>query len=397
MLNRAVLRIANASSSPERRRRAVIALLCGIVAVVCASCSSAGSGSTAGSTATGSNAAKDAATGCSKESTSQYEAALQAPKFTLPAAFSASSMRGKTFAYIAIITNDVVQERYDGFSDGLKSVGAKSIYFDGQGTPDAIAQAFHVAITQRVSGIVTDGFDASTLVKSALASAKAANIPVITTYADDPSAALPDGVVANIAPPINKMGAVQADYALAKTDCKLHVLVVYTSEAQLTIDAAVGLEQEVRRLCPSNCQVTKLDFNAATYQTALTPQVQTALLRDPSINYVVLSGGDVLAPYAVKAVKSLNRKVPIISGEGSGLSEAVHGDGVVADLLWPPNDLAGYFDADGVMRAANGQARNVQLPTRLVDSTNWGDGDINALFPSASAIKNDFKALWGVK
>jgi hypothetical protein len=115
----------------------------------------------------------------------------------------------------------------------------------------------------------------------------------------------------------------------------------FTSASQLTTDGADAFVDEVKRVCPQDCTAAKMDVNAASYATDLAPQLQTALQRDPRINFIALGAGDVFAPYAVQGVKLLGRDVAITCGEGSGLADDIKGNGVVvADVLWTPTDLA---------------------------------------------------------
>jgi len=331
---------------------------------------------------------------CGKAATAEYKKAMAEPKFGLSPAFDASALSGKKFAFVGINNNSIIQDKVAGFKEALKTVGADVVFFDGKGRPDVIAQAMQSAIAQDVAGIVTDGFDAAALAKPAVVDAGEANIPVVNTNAYDPSTPLPEGIAANVAPGTVDIGTIEADYLLAKTDCKLHALQVFTSVANMTVEVETAFGKEVKRLCPDDCKVTKMDVNAATYQTDLAPQVQTALQRDASVNAIALGAGDVFAPYAATAVKALGSKALIISYQGSGLKEAIGGDGIVANVLWAPPGVDGYYAADAVMRAASGDPANAQVPIRLADSSNWGDGNIDTLFSGAKQAKDDFKALW---
>ena len=333
---------------------------------------------------------------CGAEAQAAYEEAVEAPEFDLPPAFDASEVKGKTFAYVGIITNSIIQEKFDAFAEGLESVGAKAIYFDGKGRPDVITQAIESAIAQNVSAIIGDGIDAAALAGSAVAHANAANIPVINMNAGDPGSSLPDGIAANVAPGAFKTGVLQADYLLAKTDCKLNALSVFTSAAKLLADQNTAFKKEVERLCPKDCKVTEIDFDAATYPTSMTPQMQSALQRDPSINAIAL--GDVTAPYIATAVQSVNSEAIMIGAQGDALVDALKGAGVAADVVWPPTEVLGYYGADAVMRAALGQPLTVETPLRLVDASNWGtDPSIAAQFPGSENLPDEFKKVWGVQ
>ena len=125
-------------------RRRAIAIACMAIGVAClAGCSSDSSGTRADAIAS-----KAPQSDCGAEEQAAYEKAMEDPEFDLPPAFDASEVKGKTFAYVGIITNSIIQEKFDAFAEGLKSVGAKAIYFDGKGRPDVMAQAIESAIAQ---------------------------------------------------------------------------------------------------------------------------------------------------------------------------------------------------------------------------------------------------------
>jgi len=330
-------------------------------------------------------------TDCAVEAKARYEKAMVVPEFELPSAIDGSSLAGKKFAYVGIITNAVVQAKFDAFKEAVESVDAEAVLFDGKGRPDVITQSFGSAVAQKVSAIVTDGYDAAALVPSAVSDANSAGIPVVNANASDPSSPLPDGIAASVAPSVKLMGAVQADYALAATNCKLDAITISTSGSQLVIDSAEAFVSEVKSLC-SECKAEIEEANTASYATTLAPQLQSVLQRDPGINYIASAAGDTFVPQAIQATNALGREVPIVSGEGSALADAVKGNSVAASALWPPAEIMGYFSADAVLRAALDKPVNVELPIRLVDSSNWGeDGDAEALFGDTDELKRRFK------
>jgi hypothetical protein len=391
MPNWQILRFST-RSVPRRRHRAATAILSAALVSLCAC---AGTGTSGGATVT----SGAPTTECGKAARTAYEGAMPMPEFKFNEAIDTTTLSGKKFAYVGIFTNSVVQAKYNAFREAMESIGAATIYFDGKGRPDAISQGFSSAIAQGVAGIVTDGYNAAALAGSAVVEAHAAGIPVINNTASDPSSPLPDGVAANVGPGAKKTGTIQADYAMGNTDCNLHALVLYATASQLNVDVADGFNAELTRLCPTDCTVTRLEVHPGSYATELAPQLQTALQRAPTVNFIALAGGDVWAPYAVQGVKSLGRHVPVIGAEGSGLADAIKGNGVlVADVLWTPAELLGYFAADAAMRAAIGHPTSLEVPIRLVDSTNWGtNGDVSSKFQNNDSVKQHFRSLWGSK
>lgn len=368
------------------RRHIAIVALGFIVAFIGSACSESGPEAT--SVDTGPR------TDCAVEAKARYEKAMAVPEFDLPPAIDGASLGGKKFAYVGIITNSVVQEKFDAFKEAVESVGAEAILFDGKGRPDVITQAFGSSIAQKVSGIVTDGYDAAALVPTAVADANSADIPVVNANASDPSSPLPEGIAASVAPSVKLMGAIQADYALAETNCKLNAITISTSGSQLVVDSAESFVKEVKSQCP-DCKAEIEEANTATYATTLAPQLQSVLQRDPKINYIASAAGDNFVPQAIQAMNGLGREIPTVSGEGSGLADAVKGNAVAASALWPPGEIMGYFSADAVLRAALGKPVNVELPIRLVDESNWGDGDAAALFGDTDGLKKRFRdEIW---
>jgi len=310
--------------------------------------------------------------------------------------FDASALKGKKFAIVQLSAKSAISTaNAKGFKDALATVGATSVKYDGKGTPDLLAQGFQSAIGQGVAGIIADGFDPA-LVKTAVAAAKAANIPVVNVGANAPDAPLMDGVVANIAADGKFVGTIQADYALADTNCDLHAATFFVSAGPLTVAMAEGAEAEIKRLCPS-CKLDAVDVNAATYSTTMVGQVRTTLQRAPDMNYLITTT-DFFVPYLQQGSKAVGREVPFIGGaQGDGLAAAIEGNGVKAGILWPPGELTGWYYADAIMRAASGSVKSMKLPVRLVDASTWGtSADERTQFPELAGYQDTFKRVWGL-
>jgi ribose transport system substrate-binding protein len=390
MDKKSIFRTVNQCVSPRRR---LAALCAGITAAVLAGgCSSAG-GSSASSTGTA--PLSGAASNCVATATAHAQAAMAPMKLGTPNQVDGSAMKGKTFAVIDLTFTPATVPEGDAVQQALATVGAKAIIFDGHGEPDLITQDFQSAIAQHAAAIVTLGID-PTIFPSAYAAAKAANVPVVAANTGDPHAPLAGGVAALVTVDATQIGALQADYALAHTDCKLHAAVIYTSASQNTVYDLNGVSSEVKKLCPTECSVDPVSLNVATFPTTLAGQVQTTLQHSPGINYL-LSTSDSFNPYMILGRKALGSQVPIIGAQGTGLAAAIAGNGVTADVMWPPNAVVGYFFADAIMSAAASAAKDWVLPLRLVDSSNWGtSAAVNAQYPDLTGYQAAFKKAWGV-
>lgn len=315
-------------------------------------------------------------------------------------AFDTSSLKGKTFAMIQFARegNPVSNANARVLGEALASAGAKLVLFDGKGKPDVILQGFNSAIAQNVAGIIADGF-AMDLVKTGVAAAAAAKIPVLDVGAGTTTPVEPPGVVAWVAVDAFRVGQLQASYALARTNCHLHTVTMPVSGAPITINMANGAAETIRKLCPADCSVEPLEVNPGTFITDLAGQVSTTLQRSPDLNYWITTT-DFFTPFILQGMRAADRKLPIVGGaQGDGLAGAMAGtNGLVATTLWPPAEVMGYIYADGIMRAAAGVPRNHVTPVRLVDASNWGtSADVRAQFPDVDRWQAAFRTAWGIQ
>jgi ribose transport system substrate-binding protein len=357
---------------------------------------SAGSPRADGATTVAASSAAD----CVATATGNLQAGMAPMEISPLGPFDTSSGEGETFAMIQFARegNAVEIANAKAFSAALANVGAKVIVFDGEGRPDVLLQAFASAIAQGVAGIVADGFDMN-LVKTGLAAAAAANTPVLDVGASSTTPVEPPGVSAYVAVDAARVGALQADYALARTGCNLHTVTMPVSGGGIPRDMADGAAAEIERLCPTDCSIEKLEVNPATFLTNLAGQVGTTLQRSPDLNYWITTT-DFFTPFILQGMRAVDRPLPIVGGaQGDGLAGAVAGtNGLVATTLWPPAEIMGYIYADGILRALAGVPQDQVTPVRLVDGSNWGtSADGNEQFPDLDRWRAAFKEAWGVE
>ncbi|HEX3681464.1 MAG TPA: substrate-binding domain-containing protein [Bryobacteraceae bacterium] len=283
-------------------------------------------------------------------------------------------------------------------AQALANVGAKVIVFDGKGRPDVLLQAFESAIAQGVTGIVADGFDMD-LVKTGVAAAMAANIPVLDVGASSTTPVEPPGVTAYVAVDAARVGSLQANYALAHTNCQLHTVTMPVSGGSIPSNMANGAVAVIKRVCPADCSIEQLEVNPATFISDLAGQVKTTLQRSPDLNYWITTA-DFFTPFILQGMRAVDRQLPIVGGaQGDGLIGAIKGtNGLVAVTLWPPSEIMGYIYADGIMRAVAGVPQSQVTPVQLVDSSNWGtSADVKERFPQLDSWRKAFQVAWRVK
>jgi ribose transport system substrate-binding protein len=378
-------------------------VFCAVTAatVLLGACSSSGTNHSADASTPGSAGASTSGSGgasnCVNTATANTQAASANVKIEAPPSFDASSMKGKTFAFISQTATPQATQEAEGMKEALTAVGANTQIFYGQGKPDVITQDFQSAIAQQVAGIVTGGIGPDS-VPAAYAAAKAAKVPVVAAFLGFPTAGVPDGIVAQVSPSSALLAQIQVDYALAQTKCQLHAAYVYTSGTAINVDEYNAAKAEVTKLCPTDCSLDSVGANVATFKTTMAGQVQTTLQRSPNINFL-LTASDTFVPYILQGAKAAGRTgIPIVGALGGSLAAAIAGNGQTADVLPVPFKLFGYMCADAIMRAAAGKtAKNWEPPQRIVDSTNWGtSASDDAQFPELVGAYDAFKKAWGI-
>jgi ABC-type sugar transport system substrate-binding protein len=376
-----------------KNARKIVAAVCVamVLSLFASACSSSSNPSTAAA-AQGTASGKGSA--CAAAAAAKVKKASQPIPMNLPPAFSGSTASGKSYAFVGSNVSKAETGAAAAFSAAAKVVGAKAVLFLTASTPDAYTQSFDSAIAQHVSAIVIDGF-APTLIPAAITAAKNAHIPVVLGINGQPNGALAPGVVANVTMSAADEGVMQADYAAAATDCNLKAAYIYTQESEITVELYNAAQAELASLCPTTCSLQGVQFNAATYTTSGSGQISALLEANPKINFLI-AASDAFVPYTLQGIATAGKSTPVVGATGSTLAQAQAGSDEVADVLWPPAGLVGYFMFDTAMRAGAGVAKNVNLPVALVDKSNWGaPNSVPSAYVKIGNYAEAFKNIWG--
>lgn len=322
------------------------------------------------------------------------------PQFVAPGEpFDISKLKGK---HIWIITSTLavpfVATIAHGVEAAAKEAGLETTLFDGKGQVSEWNRGMSQAVDQHADGIVTVGASPE-LMKGPTAAALAAKIPVVDTLTADQAAPLVPGNNAHVSISFYHSGQLQADYAIAKSGGKAHVLILGDNEFPGEVSRVEGMEHEFKTLCP-DCAVTVQDTQVGNLGVKLGQLTQTLLRRDPTIT-MVLPTYDAQAIYVVPAIKAANLSSPV---------EVVGSDAVSSNLDWirqgnvqvadvgEPDVWAGWAAVDQVARAMLGLPTvEEEIPLRLFVASNLKDvsNDENALFGGDFVAQ--YRKLWGLK
>ena len=339
----------------------------------------------------------------------QIEAFKGIPKFVPPGpAFDAAKKLGGKTIFEIPITSEVpfVAAVERGMSEAAAEVGAKLVVYPNQGEPTQWAQGISTAISQRADAITLLAQDPALLAPQ-IAQAKNAGIPVIvlrTTGEGERCEADSNGKVYGttcVPGPFEEAGRLEADWVIQATNGKADALVITSNDARSTTPLMRGLRDEFRRRCPP-CKLTAVDVPIPEWATRIRSEVQSALVRDPKIDYVIPIY-DSMSQFAVPAIRaghaSVRVRIAAFNGTPFVLKLMQDGDIVAMDvgenLSW-----LGWAAMDQAFRVIAGEppVKSEHTPLRVFDDGNVGESGrpprVDAGY--GNAYVDGYKKLWRV-
>lgn len=322
------------------------------------------------------------------------------PHFVAPGqSFDMSKLKGK---HVWIITSTLavpfVATIAHAAEAAAKEAGLKTTLFDGKGDVTEWNRGMSQAVAQHADGIITVGASPE-LMKGPMAAALAAKIPVVDTLTADQAAPLVPGTFAHVSISFRHSGELQADYAIAKSNGKAHVLILGDNEFPGEVTRVEGMQHEFKTLCP-DCAVTVQDTQVGNLGVKLGQLTQTLLRRSPDIS-LVMPTYDAQGIYVVPAIKAANldKPVEVIGSDAvtSNLDWIRHGNVQIADV-GEPDVWAGWAAVDEIARAMLGLPSVEEgIPLRLFVAENLKDvpDDENALFGGDFVAQ--YRKLWGLR
>ncbi|HEY4224905.1 MAG TPA: sugar ABC transporter substrate-binding protein [Pseudolysinimonas sp.] len=378
------------------RVRAIIAIVAASAVAALAGCSVV---STAGGDATSSSSAGTSSPGV-VYATKQIQAAMESPKFVAPGpAFDASKASGKSVWFIpnssSIPFTLAVQKA---FQDVATKVGIKLTVWPSTGKPTEWVQGIDQAIAQKADLVVMAA--PPQLVGPQLAELKAAGIPVVVPHQYDPTMDKPDNITAFQYAPFLDAANLMADQAIVDTKGKADTLVITTNESPPSKPMADSIRAEYKKHCP-DCSITEVNVPVADWGSKMQSEVQTALLRDPKMNYIITifdSATQFVVPGVAAAGKTGQVGIATFNNTPfvlTNVQKGVVNMDVGESITW-----IGYSSMDQVLRILSGvkPAKDESAALRVFTKENadvLGDPADNEKGYDSSYI-DAYEKLWGI-
>jgi ribose transport system substrate-binding protein len=361
----------------HRTGRAWIALAAVGTLLASEACGSTGDGSGSPSAEVdqaGVSAAKDAV------------AAAQAPStfdFHEPLANVSEANGKKVFFLSNYLSLPFVQTELVGLQDGFDKAGVTLDTASSNGDISAAQRAFASAVSSGYDAIILNSLSTK-LMTNSIKQAKAAGIPVLQNFANDPRMPTPEeeeiGVYGQVGFDFSEMGRLIADSAIAESEGRVNAAVIKTSDAEVGNIVLEGIQQEFSDACPT-CRLKVYDVLSTDWATRLGPLTDT-ILQDPSVNYII-PVFDGMATYIVPQIKARNAagRTSVVSSNADTqqMKELAAGEPWVANV-GQPLAWAGWAMADQTLRALVGAeaVADEVIPNRVFNADNIGDIDTSA-------------------
>lgn len=379
----------------------------GVALVLASACSSGSSPGTSGGgqTGGGSSSANSNVPAAVAANVAKYQAL---PTFKAPGpAIDVSTLKGKSMYLIPLVPNPFNQSIQDTMKSVAQKVGMKFTLYPNQGTPAEWVQGMNAALTAKPDIIVLSTAPDPRVLQPQLQAAKAAGIPVLVTHFYDDAAPRPPacqgcaaGVTALVTAPFNVAGKAAADWIIKDSGGNANVLVIGGADVLPSPATLKVVTDELKSQC-SKCKSTVKNIPVSDWNTKVQGEVQSALNKDPSINYVYPLY-DAMVAGAVPAVQTTGKagKVKVVSYNGSTF--------VLKDIQ--DNNIAAMDvgeDTVGIAYASMDQAFRILLhkptvnertPIRVWDSSNVDQAGKPPVVGKGygSALKDGYTKLWGL-
>jgi ribose transport system substrate-binding protein len=329
-----------------------------------------------------------------------YEAV---PAFKAPGpAIDASKARGKTIfiipesssiPFISTIDKSIVKV--------AKLVGVKTTVYTNQAQPSEWAAGMNQALAQKPDLIMLQGAPDPRVLQPQLAAAQKAGIPVLVTHFFEESDPLPPNVNALVRVQFNQAARLEADYTITDTGGKANVLIVTSNEVPIAKGMLNAMKQEFAK-CGSSCKYTIVNVPIPDWATKIQTEVQSALVRNPEINYVI-PFVDGMAQFTAAGITSAGKtgKVKISTFNGTPFALKMIQDGNVLAMDVGENlDWLGWADMDQALRMLVGAkpVYSEHTPLRVFDKSNVAQTGRPPRDSTGygNAYVAGYKKLWGL-
>jgi ribose transport system substrate-binding protein len=280
-------------------------------------------------------------------------------------------------------------------------VGFRFTTWQNQGKPTEWGQGIQSGATSGASLIdLFAGIDPQQVLPQ-IQQARSKNIPLVASDTYDISQPASTDLTSSVKCPCAQANRLMVDWVAAKTGGKGSVLVLTSSDVKASAAGEAAMKEEFAKVAPA-MKVTYIDVPSSDWATKIQPQVQSALVGDPAMSYV-LPVYDTMSIWTAMAIKQTGRqgKVKVVTYNGTpSILKLMHEDDIIEMDVGQSNDWMAHVILDQEMRIIGGLKPNPDATWPLYIWTK--DNLAGAGSPPTDsqgygeAYKSGFGTLWGL-
>lgn len=254
-----------------------------------------------------------------------------------------------------------------------KNLGFQVVEWENQARPTQWVQGIEYAINNKFDAIdLLGGTDAAVLGPQIL-EAKKAGVKVFVSHQYDTNMTPDPNVDLSLPIPYHTVGDIIAAWIASKTDGKANVLIIGSDEIVPTKTYVKGLTDGLAKYCGGGCKSSYVNAPVPEWSTKIQSSVQSALLGDPTINYIVPIY-DSMSQFVIPAIRITGKRgsVKIATFNGTPfVIDAVRNGDVEMDI----GESIGWIARsilDGYMRRFAGlpDDKELYVPLYIFDKSN---------------------------
>lgn len=303
----------------------------------------------------------------------------------------------KVMSIPVTMTVPFVEALQDAMGRAAEEVGFEYSVWENQGSFDAWVQGVNQAVAQDYDLVDVAGGLNPELLGPQLAEAKAAGLMVTTTHLYDESQDPFAGTDGSANIPYTRAGEILAAWAYVETEGAPNVLIIGSDDVLPTGPFVAAMQDQLSALCP-DCGQEYVNVPLAEWGTKIQSSVQSAILADPTINYI-LPIYDSMSQFVIPGLRIAGAPdIPIASFNGTPFVLDLVREGNVKMVVGESLGWAGYASVDVQMRTLCGleTPTSLNIPLLIFDETNIETAGVPANFDSGygDAHLAGFRALW---
>ena len=284
--------------------------------------------------------------------------------------------------------------------EAAKAVGFDLRVWDNQLNVDQWVQGVTTAISEGYDAIDIQGGIPPEALGPQLAEAKSKGIKIVATHLYDVTQPKNDLIDGNFSMNYTRAGQLMAAWAMEKTEGKVNAVIIGSDEIIPTAAFVKAIQDYLTANCP-DCKFKYINVPVVEWGSKIQPEVQSALVADSSINYI-LPIYDSMAAFVVPALSLSNRQdVRIASYNGTPFILDMIRDGDLVDMdVGESLSWVGWSAIDGTMRLLcdKGTVSELNTPLYIFDDSNVKDAGVPAGYGGyGDSHVEGFSKLWGLK